>query len=133
MLINKFIISKSGCAYLIGLLIIAQSSNRFYQPNRYLKKHKFLSRRCENIQTNFNQTYFSVKSISKTRFGGFIMINPGQCGLIASLLSKNTKSVAKWSWACNINQTCMKVQNCPYTKQLLKDARTTNDAKEKEK
>ena len=95
MLINKFIISKSGCAYLIGLLIIAQSSNRFYQPNRYLKKHKFLSRRCENIQTNFNQTYFSVKSISKTRFGGFIMINPGQCGLIASLLSKNTKSVAK--------------------------------------
>ena len=46
---------------------------------------------------------------------------------------KNNLTRSIFTDNCNINQTCMKVQNCPYTKQLLKDARTTNDAKEKEK
>ena len=46
---------------------------------------------------------------------------------------KNNLTRSIFTDNCNINQTCMKVQNCPYTKKLLKDARTTNDAKEKEK
>ena len=46
---------------------------------------------------------------------------------------KNNLTRSIFTDNCNINQTCMKVQNCPYTKQLLKDARATNDAKEKEK
>ena len=35
--------------------------------------------------------------------------------------------------SCNINQTCKKVQDCPYTKKLLEQFEEANDAKEKEK
>ena len=35
--------------------------------------------------------------------------------------------------SCNKNQTCIKVQECQHTKNMLEELRTTNDVKEKEK
>ena len=34
--------------------------------------------------------------------------------------------------SCNINQTCMNVQECPYTKKVLEELAMTNDVKIKE-